>query len=146
MKVHDHFVVRLGGRDYCDTPNLVVYRGAPLLRLSRAPDDELEVQAEVFDADGHCKAKVRGTELVEGDPDAIDVRSSENCYVIRDRANDRVVCEIRRRAGKQKMDLDVSILMHCPDGFLIHANPAQSNVAPLHETLLVRGAEAAIAL
>lgn len=146
MKVQEHFVVRLGGRDYCDTPNLVVYKGEPLLTLSRSDDDELQVEAEVFDAEGRRKAKVRGTTLVEGDPDAVDVRSTDSSYVIRDRSNDRVICEIRRRAGQQKMDLDVSLLMHTPDGFLIHANPAQSNVPPRHDQLLVRGGEAAIAL
>jgi hypothetical protein len=146
MKVQEHFIVRLGGRDYCDTPNLVVYKGEPLLTLRRADDAELEVEADVFDADGQRKAKVRGTELVEGEPGALEVSSTENCYVIRDRSNDRVVCEIRRRAGQQMMDLDVSVLMHAPDGFLIHANPAQCNVAPLHEELLVRGGEAAIVL
>lgn len=146
MKVHEHFIVRLGGRDYCDTPNLVVYKGEPLLTVKRADNDELEVEAKVFDSRGHRQAKVRGTELVEGDPDVVDIRSTDSSYVIRDRTNDRVICEIRRRAGQQKMDVDVSLLMHTPDGFLIHANPAQSNVAPHHDQLLVRGGEAAIVL
>lgn len=146
MKVQEHFVVRLDGRDYCDTPNLVVYKGEPLLTVRRAEGDELMVEALVFDAKGRRKARVRGTELVEGDPGALDVRSTDSSYVIRDRENDRVVCEIRRRAGQQKMDVDVSILMHTPDGFLIHANPAQSNVPPRHDALLVREGEAALAV
>ncbi len=114
--------------------------------MCRAEDsDELSVEAEIFDADGQRKAVVRDTELVQGDPQAVDIRSTENNYTIRDRATDRVVCEIRRRAGKQKMDLDVSVLMHAPDGFLIHANPAQSNVQVKHQEEPVQG-DAAISL
>lgn len=146
MKVQEHFIVRLGGNDWLDTPNLIAYRGQPLLKVCRAEDsDELRVEAEIFDADGQRKAVVRDTELVQGDPQAVDIRSTENNYTIRDRATDRVVCEIRRRAGKQKMDLDVSVLMHAPDGFLIHANPAQSNVQVKHQEEPVQG-DAAISL
>jgi len=147
MKVQEHFIVRLGGNDYLDTPNLIVCKGEPILRLTRdETDDELNVQAEIFDEKGARKAVVSGTELLEGDPRSVDIRSTENNYSIRDRSTDRVVCEIRRRAGKQKMDLDVSVLMHTPDGFLIHANPAQSNVKiPQHENP-VRNEDAAIKL
>lgn len=146
MKVQEHFIVRLGGNDWLDTPNLIVYRGEPILKVTRDGDsDELSVEAEIFDADGQRKAVVRGTELVKGDPQALDIRSTENNYSIRDRTTDRVVCEIRRRASKQKMDLDVSVLMHTPDGFLIHANPAQSNVQVQHHEEPVQG-DAAISL
>ena len=147
MKVQKHFVVRLGGTDYLDTPNLIVYKGEPILKVTRDENsDELQVEAEIFDSEGHCKAKVRGTTLVKGDPESVDIRSTESNYVIRDRSNDRVVCEIRRRAGQQKMDVDVSVLMHMPDGFLIHANPAQSNIRTGREGELVRGRDAAISL
>lgn len=147
MKVHAHFVVRLGGNDYLDTPNLIVYKGEPILKVTRdESNDELRVEAEIFDAEGRCKAHVQGTRLVTGDPQAVDIRSTENNYSIRDRSNDRVVCEIRRRAGQQKMDLDVSVLMHAPDGFLIHANPAQSNVRTRQGEEPIRDEEAAISL
>jgi hypothetical protein len=127
MKVQKHFVVRLGGTDYLDTPNLIVYKGEPILKVTRDENsDELQVEAEIFDSE--------------------DIRSTESNYVIRDRSNDRVVCEIRRRAGQQKMDVDVSVLMHMPDGFLIHANPAQSNIRTGREGELVRGRDAAISL
>ena len=147
MKVQEHFVVRLGGNDYLDTPNLIVYKGEPILKVTRdESNDELKVEAEIFDSEGRCKAQVEGTRLVKGDPQAVDIRSTENNYTIRDRSNDRVVCEIRRRAGQQKMDLDVSVLMHAPDGFLIHANPAQSNVKTRQDEETIRDEEAAISL
>ncbi|MEX2495517.1 MAG: hypothetical protein WD448_05470 [Woeseia sp.] len=135
MKVREHFIVRLGGNDYLDTPNLIVCSGEPILKLTRDEvSDELKVEAEIFDATGNRTAVVRGTELVDGDPGTIEIRSTESSYVIRDKTADRTVCEIRRRAGKQKEDLDVSVLMRTPDGFLIHANPLQSNVGlPRHE-------------
>lgn len=146
MKIQKHFVVRLGGNDYADTPNLIVCKGEPILKVTSDENNELKVEIDIFDAQGHRRARVRDTTLVEGDPEAVDIRSTESNYLIRDRSNDRVVCEIRRRAGQQKMDLDVSVLMHTPDGFLIHANPAQSNIGVRHEGQLVRGREAAISL
>lgn len=129
MKVQEHFIVRLGGNDYLDTPNLIVCKGHPILTLTRdEKSDELRVEAKIFDSTGRKKAVISDTKLLEGDPEAVDVRSTESNYTIRDKSSDRTVCEIRRRAGKQKEDLDVSVLMHTPEGFLIHANPLQSNV------------------
>src|SRR5690606_12622252 len=147
MKVQEHFIVRLGGNDYLDTPNLVAYKGEPILKVTRDQNsDELAVEAEIFDSNGRCKAVVHGTELVRGDPESVEIRSTANNYSIRDRETDRVVCEIRRRASKQKMDLDISLLMHTPDGFLIHANPAQCNVRLEQQDDAVEGSEAAISL
>lgn len=147
MKIQEHFVVRLGGNDYLDTPNLIVYKGEPVLKVTRdEPSDELRVEAEIFDAQGHRKARVRGDRQVEGDPDAVEIHSTATSYVIKDRSNDRVVCEIRRRAGQQKMDIDVSVLMHMPDGSLIHANPAQSNTKTRRDEEVLQGRDAAISL
>jgi hypothetical protein len=147
MKVQEHFVVRLGGNDYLDTPNLIVYQGEPVLKVTRdKSNDELTVEAEIFDAEGHRKARIRGDRQVDGDPGAVDIHSTATSYTIRDRSNDRVVCEIRRRAGQQKMDVDVSVLMHMPDGSLIHANPAQSNTKTPQGEEVLRGRDAAISL
>ncbi|HEX2139558.1 MAG TPA: hypothetical protein VHG33_07595, partial [Woeseiaceae bacterium] len=94
----------------------------------------------------HRKARIRGDRQVEGDPGAVDIHSTATSYTIRDRSNDRVVCEIRRRAGQQKMDVDVSVLMHMPDGSLIHANPAQSNTRTGQDEEIQQGRDAAISL
>lgn len=147
MKVQEHFVFRLAGNDYLDTPNLVVYRGEPLLKVTRdESSDELRVEADIFDAHGRRKARVCGDAQVDGEAGAVDIHSTATSYTIRDRSNDRVVCEIRRRAGQQKEDLDVSLLMHLPDGSLLHANPAQSNTKTSQAGELLRSRDAAISI
>jgi hypothetical protein len=46
------FYSPVGGNDYLDTPNLVVCNGEPILKVTRVANEELNVEAEVFDDKG----------------------------------------------------------------------------------------------
>lgn len=145
MKIQEHFIVRLAGNDYTDTPNLLAAGGEPILRVRRdARSGDLDVDLDIFDDKGREKAVIRKASLVKGDPKEFEVRMTDNSFTVFDRKAARTVCDIRRRADARDMDLTVSVLTHTPDGFLVHANPEQSNVRVPASGELLQGREAAI--
>ena len=50
--VEPNFKVIIGGMTFIDTPNLIAYRGEPLLRLYRKPDGCLGIDFDVHDVQG----------------------------------------------------------------------------------------------
>ncbi len=145
MKIRKHFIVRFAGNEYIDTPNLLTCKGEPILIVDR--DDksgDLDVKFEIFDESGDEKAVATQHGLVSGDPAAYEVRKTDHRFTVVDRVKERIVCDIRRRAYVKDMDLDVSVLTHTPDGFLIHANPEQSNVRVRASSEIISGKPAAI--
>jgi hypothetical protein len=145
MKIRNHFIVRFGGNDYVDTPNLLACKGKPVLKVTRdAKSGELDVLFEIYDENGREQAIATQAGLVSGDPQAYEVRMTDHRFTVMDRGKERIVCDIRRRAHVKDMDLDVSILTHTPDGFLVHANPEQSNVRVRASSEVLIGKDAAI--
>ncbi len=145
MKVRKDFVVRIGGNEYTDTPNLLACKGEPLLRVAREEDSgDLDVELDLFDEKGKRRATVHNGEVVRGSGKAYDVRMTENSFTVFDRRKERTVCEIRRRANARDMDIDVSLLLHTPEGFLVHANPDQTNLRIRHSEQVIAGRDAAL--
>jgi hypothetical protein len=147
MKLQKDFVVRIGGNDYADTPHLLACKGEPLLTVLRDNDSgELDVRIDIYDENGRKQAAVRQAALTRGSAQRFDIRTTENQFKIVDRKRDRVVCNIRRRAHARDMDIDVSLLMHTPEGFLVHANPDQTNLRTRSSEDILRGRDAALSI
>jgi len=145
MKIRNHFIVRFAGNEYIDTPNLLTFKGEPILKVDRNDKNgELDVKFEIFDESGDEKAVATQNGLVSGDPAAYEVRKTDHRFTVVDCKKERIVCDIRRRAYVKDMDLDVSVLTHTPDGFLVHANPEQSNVRVRASSEIITGKPAAI--
>lgn len=145
MKVRKNFVVRIGGNEYTDTPNLLACKGQPVLTVDREDaSGDLQVSLDVYDEKGRRRAAMQGADQVSGRDKSLEVRITENSYTVFDRKHDRVVCDIRRRANARDMDLDVSLLLHTPEGFLVHANPDQTNLRVRRSEEVLAGREAAL--
>ena len=145
MKVRKDFVVRIGGNEYTDTPTLLACKGEPLLKVAREDrSGELDIELDLFDEKGKRRATVHNADVVRGSGKAYDVRMTENSFTVFDRKKERTVCEIRRRANARDMDIDVSLLLHTPEGFLVHANPDQTNLRIRQSEQVIAGREAAL--
>lgn len=127
MKVPNHFSVRVGGNVFADKPNVLVYKDTPLLQLRRDESGFLDVDLDVFSREGNRKATIRSSTLIENDG-TVALFVSDQCIRVVDQIAERTVCDICRRAAANDADIDISLLLHAPDGFLIHANTAQSNL------------------
>lgn len=145
MKIQSDFTVRLGGNSYADTPHLLACKGEPVLTVRRAAaTGDLKVSIDIYDEQGHEQAAVRETGLVRGDPESFSISVTENQFEVIDCRRHRVVCNIRRRANARDTDIDVSLLLHTPDGFLVHANPDQTNLRIRSSEETLRGRDAAL--
>jgi len=111
-------------------------------RATRSGD--LKVSIDIYDEQGQQEAAVRETGLVRGDPESFSVSVTENQFEVIDCRRSRVVCTIRRRANARDTDIDVSLLLHTPDGFLVHANPDQTNLRVRSSEETLRGRDAAL--
>lgn len=127
-KVAEHFRVRIGGNTYIDCANLVVFRGEPLFNLRRHEDGYLGIDFEIYNQEGRRIATVRRNEVYVGDRQAYPIEGTMNRYVVTERDTGRVICDIRKREDADPAELDVSVHLYTPSGFLFDATPDQTNL------------------
>jgi hypothetical protein len=126
--VEDRFSVKLGGNTYINTPNLVVYKGEPLFRVYRSESDGiLGIDFDVFDASGTRVATFRKSIVVQGDSDNYVIKSGHEEYEVTDKASGQLIAKVRRR-GAEGAEMEVSVRLYTPDGFLFDATPTQTNI------------------
>ena len=126
-KVETEFAVRLGGNTYINTPNLVVFKGTPVFRIRRSDDGMLGIDFDVFDAKGQRVATFAKGVVVQGDQANYQIDSGHDSYTVTERSTGRVIARVQRR-GVQGAELDVSVRMYLPNGFLLDAGPQATNL------------------
>lgn len=132
--VEDRFSVRLGGNTYINTPDLVVYKGQSLFRMYRSENDGiLGIDFDVYDASGRRVATFRKGIVVQGDSDNYAIKSGHEEYEVTEKATGRQLARVKRRAA-QGVEVEVSVRLFTPDGFLLDASPTETNVGGLKMT------------
>lgn len=128
-EVEDRFKVRLGGNTYINVESLVDYKGESLFTLKRHDDNGyLGIYFNIYDASGNRVASVRRNEIYADDKDAYELTTSMTRYTLTERASGRVICDIKRYEEAHPAELDVSVHMYTPSGFLFEAGPNQTNL------------------
>ncbi len=128
--VEDHFKVIIGGNTYIDVPNLVVYKGQTLFTLKRHDENgELGIYFELYNAKGRHVASVKRNQIymTGGQKELYSVEGSTDGYALRERETGRVVCQICRKPATP-VELEVSVQLYTPDGFLFDATPTSTNL------------------
>lgn len=145
--VDPEFKVRFAGKIFVDTPHLLVFKDEPVFSMRRCEEEGiLEINFAIFDSSGDRVGDVERGALTTRGESTLELKSGENQFSIKETATGRTVCDIRRRASAKEADFDVSIQMFLPDGFLVHANPAQSNLSSYSREIsnVARTADAAL--
>src|SRR5260370_18608087 len=128
-EVEDNFRIRLGGNTYINTRTLVAFRGEPLFNLRRHDKTGyLGIDFEIYDAQGQRIATVRRNEIYYGDKDRYQIDGSLNRYRFSERESGLLICDIKKRENAHPAELDVSVHLYTPSGFLFDATPAQTNL------------------
>lgn len=126
--IEKEFSVKLGGNTYINTPNLVVYKGDSLFRISRSENDGiLGIDFDIYDPHGKRIATVRRSVVVQGDAANYDIKTGHAEYTVTEKSSGRLVTSVKRRDA-QGAELEVSVRLYAPDGFLFDATPTQTNV------------------
>jgi hypothetical protein len=127
--IAEHFKVRLGGVTFIDVPNLVDYKGSPLFTLKRHDDTGyLGIYFEIYDERGKRVASVKRNEIYFGDKDAYQIVGSSTTYELSERKSGVAICTIKRYEAAHPVDLDVSVRLYTPSGFLFNATPEGTNL------------------
>lgn len=127
-KVAKEFSVRLGGNTYINTPNLVVYEGESLFQMRRSDSDGmLGIDFDVFDAKKNRVATFRKGIVVQGDAKNYDIKTGHEEYSVTEKTTGRIIASVKRR-GVEGAELEVSVRLYTPDGFLFDATPTKTNV------------------
>ncbi len=136
-QVEDKFRVIIGGNTYINVPNIVVYKETPLFTMKRSESDgSLEIDLEIFDEKGARIATVRRGMIVQGNQDAYEIKEEADRYSVMEKATGQVICDIRKRAQAENTELEVSVKLYTPDGFLFEATPEHTNLA---QSILLSG-------
>jgi hypothetical protein len=127
-QVEDHYHVKIGSNTYIDNKILIAFRGVSLFNLRRHDDGYLGIDFDIYDQAGKRLATVRRNEIYFGDKDAYQIDGSANRYVLTEKATGRIICDIRRREDAQPAELELSVHLYTPSGFLFDATPEQTNL------------------
>lgn len=128
-EIENHFKVRIGGNLYIDTPNIITYKDESLFTLKRHDETGyLGIYFEIHDAAGKHIASVKRSEIYSGDKEAYRIDGSLNRYIFTERASGKVICDIKKREAAHPAELDVSVQLYTPSGFLFNATPEQTNL------------------
>jgi hypothetical protein len=82
----------------------------------------------ICDATGTQIASVKRNQIYRADRDLYSVEGTPNTYKLIEKSSGRVLCEINRQEGASPAELDVSVELYTPDGFLFKATPTQTNI------------------
>lgn len=133
-KIETEFAVKLGGNTYINTPNLVVYKGESLFRIYRSESEGmLGIDFDVFDSQKKRIATIRKGIVVQGDANNYDIKSGHDEYSVTEKKSGRLVASVKRR-GAQGAELEVTVHLYTPDGFLFDATPTHTNVGGMMMT------------
>jgi hypothetical protein len=133
-KIEIEFAVKLGGNTYINTPNLVVYKGESLFRIYRSESDGmLGIDFDVFDPQKKRIATVRKGIVVQGDASNYDIKTGHDEYSVTEKNSGRLVASVKRRDA-QGAELEVTVHLYTPDGFLFDATPTHTNVGGMMMT------------
>ncbi len=127
--IEERFSVKLGGNTYINTPNLIVYRGEPIFRIRRSDTDGiLGIDFDIRDAAGQRVATIAKGVVVQGNEQDYEITTGSNRYAVTQRATGTVICDIKRRAEAQGVELEVAVRLYMPNGFFLDAGPEQTNI------------------
>jgi hypothetical protein len=128
--VEKDFQVKLGGNIFINVPRLIVNKGQTLFTLKRSDGDgQLGIYFELFDATGRHVASVKRNRIypaTAGRLYELKDQAADVC-LLRDVRNGEDVCTIRRTSDTPT-ELEVSVRLYTPDGFLIKATPTEIEI------------------
>jgi hypothetical protein len=128
-EVEERFIVRLGGNTFINVARLIDFRGQSLFTLKRHDDNGyLGIYFEIYDPSGKHVASVKRNEIYSGDKAAYKIRSSTTQYQFVERRSGIVICTIKRYEDAHPAELDVSVRLYTPSGFLFDATPEGTNL------------------
>ncbi|MBZ5524828.1 MAG: hypothetical protein LAP21_21535 [Acidobacteriia bacterium] len=125
------FTVKLGGMNFINVKNIMMFRGEPLFTVYRSESDgALSVNFEVFDSNGNKLASVKQNRIYPHHEQAKNLQLGGNAstYTLTDTANNKMLVRIDKREAAET-ELDVFLHTYLPNGVLFNASPDGTSLA-----------------
>jgi hypothetical protein len=71
--------------------------------------------------------------VVHGDADNYEIKTGHDEYSVTDKNSDRLIVSVKRR-GVHEADLEVTVRLYTPNGFLFDATPTHTNIGGMMMT------------
>lgn len=127
-KVENKFKVIIGGNTYIDVPNIVVYKGVSLFTIKRSDDGLLGIDFDLYDKQGKRAATIRKNIIVQGNQSEYTITTGMDRYTLTENETGKIICDLKKRAQATQSEIEVSVKLYTPDGFLFDATPTGTNV------------------
>jgi hypothetical protein len=131
FQVEDHYHVIIGSNTFIDNEHLITYKGEPLLTLKRHENGYLGIYLDLYNKNGQKIASVKRNELYfdkKTDKTSYEQTGSASRYTLTDKRTGETVIDIKKREEAKPAELEISINLYTPDGFLIQATPTSTNL------------------
>ncbi len=132
--VEEKFKVIIGGNTYIDTPNIVVYKGTSLFKIMRSEEGLLGIDFDIYDKEGKRAATIRKNVIVQGNQSEYTIKTGMDRYTLTGNKTNRVICDIKKRTEATNSEIELSVKLHTPDGFLFDATPTETNIGGIKIT------------
>ena len=126
--VENEFKVIIGGNTYINTPNIVVYKGVSLFTIRRSEDGLLGIDFDIFDKQGKRVATIRKGVIVQGNQSEYTITTGMDRYTLTENKTGTIICDIKKRSQATQAEIEVSVKLYTPDGFLFDATPTGTNL------------------
>ena len=149
--VPERLRVKFGGVTYVDVPVLVMAGDVPFVTLKRHDDNGyLGIYFDILDASGNKLAAVKRNEiyLTKGASGDYKVDGTIDRYTVSNRSTGEILCDIKKRDEAGDCELEVSVRLFTPSGFLLDASPDETNLGTVCrlKNMTIRGGHAALSL
>ena len=107
----------------------MAFKGESLFTLKRHDDTRyLGIYFDIYDAQGQKIAGVKRNEVYFGDKTTYQIDGTSTRYVFSERSSGKIIYDIKRYEAAHPAELDVSVSLYTPTGFLFEANPDFTNL------------------
>src|SRR5437762_891163 len=91
----------IGGNKYINVPNILIYKGESVFRITRAESTGLlGIDFDIFDSNGNKIAVVKNGRIYQGDKERYNVEVQADRYILTDKQSKQVLCDIRKKRGR----------------------------------------------
>ncbi|TAK97114.1 hypothetical protein EPO05_00085 [Patescibacteria group bacterium] len=133
-QIENEFKVIIGGNTYINTPNILVYKGTSLFTIRRSDDGLLGIDFDVYDKQGKRAATIKKGVIVQGNQSEYTITTGMDRYTLTENKTGAVICDIKKRSQAVNAELEVSVKLYTPDGFLFDATPTKTNIGGMQMT------------
>lgn len=99
-----------------------------MFTVRRSEDGLLGIDFDIFDKQGKRVATIRKGVIVQGNQSEYTITTGMDRYTLTENKTGTIICDIKKRSQATQAEIEVSVKLYTPDGFLFDATPTGTNL------------------